>query len=493
MVLALLLVFAAILTSCGQTTGHSTQAAAGQPTQSSSPAAHQITLLPTPAAALIPAKISSGHSLALTLSAGVAYLGTLDHAVYALHASNGTVLWRQQVDGWVNSQPLVSGGVIYVSTFVGQNGPYGEVPPGYLYALGASDGRILWRHTTNGYPSLTPSADGSTLYLAAQDGIDALQAWSGKVLWYQAFTADQSVVSDTPIVANGIVYAASSISWGSGTVYALDASDGRLLWHYQHGTVFTQLVSHGVLYLGAADGTLAALRANNGQQIWQRQIDANLIQPLQLVDGVIYMSVTKMTSPTAVQSSSPLQGLAALGSLLWSAFQTEPAGPAMPLKEGVSSVYAIRASDGAMLWHYPLLDGQNSYASWLAVENRVVYVSAFSTTSQSADEGHLYALQSSNGAVLWHDQLQSDPSSALLANGIIYLSNSNAPASPGALYALRAGDGAYLWSYPISGNVYSAPALAGTTLYVGADNGMAYALRSANGTVMWHYQTEVGG
>ena len=90
----------------------------------------------------------------------VGHLGTLDHAVYALHASNGTVLWRQQVDGWLNLQPLMSGGVIYVSTVVGQNGPYGEVPPGYIYALGASDGRILWRHTTNGYPSLTPSADG---------------------------------------------------------------------------------------------------------------------------------------------------------------------------------------------------------------------------------------------------------------------------------------------------------------------------------------------
>src|SRR6202022_2211095 len=101
---------------------------------------------PPPSTAPLPGKISSGHSPALPLSAGVAYLGTVDHAVYALHASNGTVLWRQQVDGWVNSQPLVSNGVMYVSTFVGQNGPYGEVPPGYIYALGASDGRILWRH-----------------------------------------------------------------------------------------------------------------------------------------------------------------------------------------------------------------------------------------------------------------------------------------------------------------------------------------------------------
>jgi eukaryotic-like serine/threonine-protein kinase len=52
-------------------------------------------------------------------------------------------------------------------------------------------------------------------------------------------------------------------------------------------------------------------------------------------------------------------------------------------------------------------------------------------------------------------------------------------------------DGSLLWNYPISGSIYNAPVLDGTTLYVGATNGMAYALQADNGTLLWHYLTQV--
>jgi len=60
------------------------------------------------------------------------------------------------------------------------------------------------------------------------------------------------------------------------------------------------------------------------------------------------------------------------------------------------------------------------------------------------------------------------------------------------VYALQARDGGLLWSYPIGGTLYSDPILAGTTIYVGAGNGMVYALRADNGAVVWHYLTNVG-
>jgi outer membrane protein assembly factor BamB len=117
--LVLVVVSAGILTSCGQAAGHATQPTASRPVQSSGASASKTTLLPTPSAALIPAKISSGHSIVLTLSAGVEYLGTTDNTVYALRTSNGAMLWRQHVDGSVNGQPFVSNGMLYVNTFVG--------------------------------------------------------------------------------------------------------------------------------------------------------------------------------------------------------------------------------------------------------------------------------------------------------------------------------------------------------------------------------------
>src|SRR2546430_1806814 len=137
-------------------------------------------------------------------------------------------------------------------------------------------------------------------------------------------------------------------------------------------------------------------------------------------------------------------------------------------------------------------DGANSWASRFSVVNGVVYASAITDTSGTQGLGDIYALQSSNGSVLWHDKLNSSPENALLANDIIYLSTS-AGSSDGTVYALRARDGSMLWDYPIAGSMFAAPVLDGNTIYIGAGNGMAYALRANNGGIVWHYLTQVGG
>ena len=37
------------------------------------------------------------------MSAGVVYVGSDDHFVYALDAASGDLLWRFQTDSWLNS------------------------------------------------------------------------------------------------------------------------------------------------------------------------------------------------------------------------------------------------------------------------------------------------------------------------------------------------------------------------------------------------------
>jgi eukaryotic-like serine/threonine-protein kinase len=163
----------------------------------------------------------------------------------------------------------------------------------------------------------------------------------------------------------------------------------------------------------------------------------------------------------------------------------------MPQKEGISSIYAIRASDGAVLWHFAMNNGANSWASWFSVENGVVYASAVNPGSAS-NTGSIYALQGSNGSVLWQDKLNASPSGGLLANGVIYLGTSS-NSGTGALYAVRTTDGSLLWNYPTSGYLFAAPVLDDNALYIGASNGMAYALRADNGAIVWHYLTQVAG
>ena len=490
--LVLALIFAGVLALANQRAKQSpvagstpTSGATTLPTSTAGTSTIGATTLPTPASTPIPAPVSSDHNVSVMVAGGVAYLGTTDNAVYALRTSNGSLLWRYKIEGSVDAQPLVANGVVYVTSFVGQNGPV------YAYALRASDGSLLWRYSGDTYSYLSLSTtDSSLAFVASQGGISALNTSNGTVLWH--YNAMKGTDSGFSLEVNGVVYFGASIDNVTGTLYALRASNGTPLWHYTtDGYIDTPTVANGVVYVDSGAGTLAALRASDGHQLWKQTIDATLIQPPQLVNGVVYIAATKFIPPPAARIANPLQGLTDIGSLLWNTIQNAPARQTVPQKEGISSIYAVRASDGTILWHYVMNDGANSWPSWLAVEHGIVYASA-TATEDNTGTGDIYALQSSNGSVLWHDKLNRSPSNALLANDIIYLSTS-AGSTDGTVYALRARDGSLLWDYPIAGSMFAAPVLDGDAIYIGAGNGMAYALRADNGGIVWHYLTQVGG
>lgn len=442
--------------------------------------------IPTPFATPIQSPGFSGRYLNVTIADGVAYVGTVNNAMYALRISDASLLWRSKINGVPTDRPQVGNGAIYISTYVGQNGP------AYVYALRASDGSLLWRFKSSSYSYFSlPMAESSVVYVASQEGVTALKTSSGTLLWHYSTTADAPA---PPLVVNGVVYASSYVNDGPGTLYALRGSDGALLWKYTTGSfISTPMVNNGVVYVTSDGGTLAALHASDGHQLWKQTLDASLTQPPQLVNGVLYMTATKILPPASAARSggSPLQVMAA-GALLWNTFPMAPARQTVPHKQGISSVYAVRASDGAVLWRYTMGGGGYSWASWFSVEHGIVYASASAITNDNTSKGDIYAFDSGNGSVLWHDKVQASPGSALLANGVIYLSSSNS-SDVGTVYALRAGNGSLLWNYPISGSVYDAPILNGAVVYVGAANGMVYALQAGNGKLLWHYQTDVGG
>jgi outer membrane protein assembly factor BamB len=482
--LVLVIVFAGILS-----TNHQPSQVGSKPSPSSSTGsptgANKKGLLPNPTTTPIQARTFANYNVTFTIANGVMYVGTTDNAVYALRVSDGTVLWHQKIDGSVDVQPFTLNGVVYASSFVGQNGPE------YIYALRQSDGSILWRYTSRGniYASASTGGNG-VIYIAAQEGISALQASSGSLLWH---FATRNAGDSQPVVVNGVVYATSSIINGPGELDALRASDGRLLWRYQAGTyISAPLVSNGIAYISSGRVTLAALRASDGHRLWQRAIDASFIQPLQLVDGVLYTAGTKVTEPAAALSTNSLQGVAALGSLFGNMFQTSPAKPTIPEKLGQSAFYAVRASDGTVLWQYPMGNGSNGWANWFTVEPGVVYASTITATNGPSGSGDIYALQSSDGALIWHDEVtQGSLFDALLINGVIYL-GTDVGSGNSALYALRASDGFMLWNYPVAGTSVNALMLDGSTLYAGAANGMVYALQANSGAIRWHYQTYLG-
>ncbi len=140
------------------------------------------------------------------------------------------------------------------------------------------------------------------------------------------------------------------------------------------------------------------------------------------------------------------------------------------------AVYAIKTSDGSLLWSTPI-----SYPSAPAVSGGVVYLTSATYPGVSYS---LYALDANTGAVLWQHQLSGYAGTPVVANGVIYYGSNNH-----TFYALNASDGSLLWSYQNTGGSFTMPVVANGTVYVGSDDHSFYALNASTGALLWSYQT----
>src|SRR5438105_2751201 len=222
--LVLVVILAGVLASCGQPANSSTHSGSAAASTSVPRITPTLRTIPAPTAKPIVSPVWSQHDVSVTTADGVAYAGTYDNAVYALRISNGSVLWHTKIDGSVEELPAAANGIVYVSSYVGQNGP------AYLYALRASNGAVLWRYSNNNY-IYSPTLDNGVVYVASQDdSVTALRASDGIQLWrFATLGGPESQIS--PAV-NGVLYVSVPVDGQSGGVIALRASDGSVLWRY---------------------------------------------------------------------------------------------------------------------------------------------------------------------------------------------------------------------------------------------------------------------
>jgi outer membrane protein assembly factor BamB len=87
------------------------------------------------------------------------YIST-SSATYALDAENGTVKWSRPLDGGYSvSSPAVADGKVYFG-----------LDNGYVYALDALTGDIIWSYKTEGSVQSSPAISDGLLYVGSNDG-----------------------------------------------------------------------------------------------------------------------------------------------------------------------------------------------------------------------------------------------------------------------------------------------------------------------------------
>jgi outer membrane protein assembly factor BamB len=208
---------------------------------------------------------------------GKVYVAQQKGHFYAINARSGKVHWTKNFDRCVAASPAVADGIVYQGFM--QTNPCGghvRTHEGFMIAWDARNGKELWRLQTGAVES-SPVVVGRTLYFGSKDRrVYALQLRGRKrprVRW--TFTADDEVVA-APAYSDGKIFAVTS----NGSAYAIDARNGRQVWHATSFARFgrreyfyaTPAVAYGRVYAPNADGTVYAFGARTGNLLWARQV-----------------------------------------------------------------------------------------------------------------------------------------------------------------------------------------------------------------------------
>lgn len=358
---------------------------------------------------------------------------------------------------------------------------------GNVYAMQANDGQMRWHYNT-GNPVYLFATANETIYAeggANGDTIYALNALTGTLTWKQQL--DSGIFGD--VLSNGVVYTNTNGSGNQGSsVYALNATTGAQIWRYTGQVDIPQplMVADGVVYFIPSDmystqTSLVALRASDGAQLWQFPLSSPPVQAPFEAHGVVY---------TAGDDGSIYALKVSNGSILWHFKGTSSTNSftidsdTLYAVTASTLVYAIRLSDGNLLWQQdtPITFDATSTSAPI-VENSVVYV--------ERNDGNISALRASDGTVLWHqahDRSIFPPFTA--TGGTIYVNT-----QANMLYALNSANGSLLWQYSTDtyrtwSLMYLSVIVADNTVFAGTEDGVVQALNSSSGKLLWRYKIQ---
>ena len=206
------------------------------------------------------------------------YYGTTDHQLFSVDRDNGVLRWRSQTDA---TTPNTLNGANIV--LAGGNVIFGDY---YLYAFDQVTGNRRWvfNPESQGIPghgvgAYEQSTDGSTVYAGSGSGhVYAVNATDGSLVWLNALAVDgQSSVYD-PVIDGALLYVTVRHFTNpiTGAVVALNRSDGTTAWSHvfpsevptSSGPVGKAVPFGNTIIVANDDGKIYSLDKSTGNTQW---------------------------------------------------------------------------------------------------------------------------------------------------------------------------------------------------------------------------------
>ncbi len=266
--------------------------------------------------------------------------------LFALDAREGGDLWRLSTDAWVYTIKADRGTVV-----TGTRG-------GGVQAWEASNGQKLWEitgcQTDFESPEAGPALHEGTVYLWQDGRLRALDARTGDERWSYPI-GDTSSCGGVPVrvspAHDGFVY----VSAGT-RVLALDAAGGHVRWHFEAPAVFLcaptfvpgPAVTGGGIYLADYLGTVYALDAADGRDRWRIATEARAsVDSVLVAGGHVHVGSGKGLYTLDAVTGTPKWRFQAGGDIVGA-----PAVSEGRIHFGSTDhlLYTLKADDGRLRW-----------------------------------------------------------------------------------------------------------------------------------------------
>jgi len=279
---------------------------------------------------------------------GRVFVGSADHGLYALRATDGSPIWRFETAGVVQSEPLYDADLDVV---------YFGSHDGALYAVRAADGALAFRFMTGAEVSRAAVRSGETLFVAnGADQLYAIDRRTGKSRWSVRRTPalGMEVAGYAgPLVDRGKVFMAFS----DGRVDAYDAKDGTERWtpvdlsaeaeqssaggdaprylDVDTTPVLGEINGERVIYVASYSGGVFALDTETGARVWSND------QAIGATDLVLWREPSHIPSTFGPDRGGP----------------REPERSYLFASSSVSGLWALDPATGQKVWRIKIPDG----------------------------------------------------------------------------------------------------------------------------------------
>jgi outer membrane protein assembly factor BamB len=307
------------------------------------------------------------------------------------------VLWKSEVPGIGHGSPVTWEDRLFLISAQPQT------MEKLLLCYDCKNGNLLWKvtvlktpfenkHTDNSFASGTPATDGKYIYISFLDGNDAVVAaydFTGKQIWNKrpgTFSSPHGYSCSPTLYDDKVII--NCDSKGEDFIAALSKTDGQTIWKVHHekpalsySTPIFREIGGRIQMIFCGNQQVAAYNPNDGSRYW-------------FVNG-----------PSEDFSSSPVYSEKTGLVLISSSWPQRHLLAIKPDGQGdVSNSHIVwRSTEGAYYVPSPIVAGD--------------YLLTTMTN------GLVHCIEAATGKILWKENLGKQYSSAVSANGLVYMPN----------------------------------------------------------------------